>query len=256
LLLYKKALTDIQNKLSEIYRKFGDKVTFAELVKYNRLNNIELFVLSRIVFTTKETTSIITAAMKTSFQDSYMKTNEAIKSGFKIEIDFGQINPDIVKAALNNPLDRVKWKWKGRLKGHTEKAIQQINNEITQGIIQGKGYAKTAAAIKEKMNNLANNSLRITRTETHRVATEGRLLSFDRSERSFKKLGIKTRRVMYAVLDNRTREQSNQMHGQVADEEGYFTYPNEVRAKGPGLTGIPEYDINDREVVVVEIVQE
>jgi len=48
-------------------------------------------------------------------------------------------------------------------------------------------------------------------------------------------------------LDDRTRPQSAQVDGQLEDENGQFTYPGGVKVTVPGNSGVPAWDINDRE---------
>ena len=71
-------------------------------------------------------------------------------------------------------------------------------------------------------------------------------------QKSAKKLGIEVQKVIMAIRDSRTRDQSRTMNDQVADENGLFTYPNGVKGL-PGNTGIPEYDINDRETIILKM---
>ncbi|MBK7979268.1 MAG: hypothetical protein IPK06_04500 [Ignavibacteriae bacterium] len=144
-------------------------------------------------------------------------------------------------------------KWQKRGIGHHEAAIDQVKTEITQGLIQGKGYAKTAANITDKVNSLANNMTRIVRTESHRVQVLGNNTALDKSIQSGKNLGIEMVKAIRSIIDDRTREQSRIMDGQEADENGLFTYPNGVKGL-PGNTGVAEYDINDREVVIIKSV--
>jgi hypothetical protein len=51
------------------------------------------------------------------------------------------------------------------------------------------------------------------------------------------------------TLDNKTRNQSVQMDGQIADKDGNFIYPNGVVAPAH-RSGVAEYDINDRAVTI------
>jgi len=248
---YKEALKNVRYELSEMYRKYGDSAKYSEMAKYNRLTNLEKAIAEQIVGILGVCRKIVASAMKDVFELSFYNVEYSVNAAFNLKVNFAKLSPDLVKKALDNPLDRIKWQ--GRLKLHHEKAIRQINSEIAQGLIQGKGYAKTARAITERVNGLANNALRIVRTETHRVQTEGKLAGFDKAENILERKGYKVYRVLDSVIDSRTRPQSRSMDGQRADENGLFTYPNGVKARGPGLTGVPEYDINDRETVLMEV---
>ena len=247
------ALEDINKQISEMYLKYGNDVNITEMSKYNRLVNLETAIADRL----KDYLQLSKLQLSGVFKDVYIKTfnltETALNEAFDVKLGFGEVSDAKLKAALDNPLDRVKWKWKGRMNGHTSKAVQQVHSELVQGIIQGKGYKGTAASIKGKVKNLENNVMRITRTETHRIRNVARVEGLDQADKSFKRLGIEVERVLMSVMDGKTREQSAEMNGQVADEDGNFTYPDGTKCDTPGNTGIAEYDINDREIVIVRL---
>ena len=65
--------------------------------------------------------------------------------------------------------------------------------------------------------------------------------------------GVEARRMIVSVLDTRTRPQSGYVDGKFEDADGYFHYPGDVLVSIPGNSGRPEWDINDREAVVMSI---
>lgn len=247
---YRKSLTNTRNMLAEIFDKYGEKPTFAQLQKYGRLLNYEKQILEEMRSLTGVSLRKTENLMKDMFAESYYGTGYVLETSLGIKLGFNQINQNIVEAALDNPLDRVGWKF--RMKGSHEKAVQQIKSELTQSLIRGDSYTKTARNIKEKFDQLANNVLRIVRTENHRVQVAARVKGIERAEASADRLGIEMERVIVSVLDGRTRPQSRIMDGKVADENGLFTYPDGRKAL-PGQTGNPAWDINDRETVILRI---
>jgi len=247
---YQEVLDYIRKKLSDMYLRYGDDVDFSTMAKYNRLGMIEKEIQSEMLSIYKQTGRLINEALKSTFTLNFLGVGDSFEKVFSTGFDFMLPSRETILAALENPLDRVTWL--GRLKLHHEKALRQINSEIAQGLIQGRGYSKTARAVKNRVEGLTNNALRIVRTESHRVQTEGFLAGVKKSEGKIKKIGYKTIKVLISTLDDRTRLQSRIMHQQRADEDGMFTYPNGIKRPGPGMTGVPEYDINDREIVIVE----
>lgn len=255
----KKALDKIRLEIAMMYEKYGDDVTYSEMSKFNRLNNQRLVILKHIKEMTGSAVHELRDGLKKIFIDSYATTGIAINEALKIELDFAALNIDVIKAAVNNesirgiaiePLSKVKWT--GSFGEHASNAIGEIQSEIVQGLTRGRGYSKTAKTIKDRFDKLGNNVQRIVRTESHRVQVTGSNLSLDEAVRYSKKIGIPMVKVISSVLDSRTREQSSQMDGQMAGSDGLFRYPNGVRGL-PGNTGVPAYDINDREQVIIQI---
>lgn len=246
---YQKSLKRIRFQLSEIYRKHGDKVSFQEMAKFNRLEKLEASITKELTNLSGETISLLSPQLRTVVKESANVTLETVNSVLKTKIRFSGLNPELIKEAINNPYERVGWKF--RSKGHHARAIQQIKSEITQGLVQGNSYSQTAAEITDRVNGLANNVVRIVRTESHRVQVKAANTALDLTIKNAKKLGIQLVKVISSVLDSRTRPQSQSMHGQVAGSDGLFLYPNGVHAL-PGETGVPGWDINDREIVIVQ----
>lgn len=258
---YKSTLKNIYVKISDMYLKFGDNVDFSTMAKYNRLINLYNLITRELGEQFNISKTEINSFLKNSFVFEYKEVNKIFSKTLNIDFSFLTINKNVILLALENtdnkfsPLYFIKWQ--DSLKNAHKIAAKDIQNEIAQGLIQGKGYAKTAGAIKDRVEQLTNNVIRIVRTESHRIQTKARLKEFDEIQKSFKKLGIKSQRTLVSVLDQRTREQSREMDGQIADKNNMFTYPNlqgKVKAPGPGLTGVAKWDINDRETVILEII--
>lgn len=259
LLTYLEKLKNIKSILSNAYEKAGIHGPvkegelpgwhFAEMNKYGRLEKLEVEIAKEIREISGVSLDLLNSQFKTTYRNTAELTAEAINKGADVSIQFGKINNDEVLEALKNPYDRVGWDW--RSKGHHVNAINKVKSEITSGLIEGKGYAQTAANIKDRVNDLANNVVRIVRTESHRIQSKARNSVIDNSIKNGKSLGLSLVKVIIAVLDNKTRPQSEQMNGQMAGKDGLFRYPNGVRGL-PGQTGVAEYDINDRETVIVQ----
>jgi hypothetical protein len=91
-----------------------------------------------------------------------------------------------------------------------------------------------------------NNAERIIRTETHRTRSLGHYAA----SQDAKSQGARIRRQIVSVLDDRTRAQSAAVDGRYENEDGLFLYPGGVLVAVPGDSGVPGWDINDRESVI------
>lgn len=244
---YQSAYNDIDLEIARIYRKYGESVEYSDMLKLNKLKNLKSEIELRIKLLHGDTKSLINTHLKETFSETFYRTGYAMESGLQIQIGFGIIRDSVINNALKNPLLNVQWP--GRLNKHHKTAIKNINYEITQGFLHGRGYSKTTSLIKEKVNISFGKAQRIVRTESHRLSSDAKELGFLKAESAADYLGIKTSRKLLSVLDKRTREQSEDMDGQIADDNGLFEYPDGTKAT-PGNTGNPAYDINDRESVI------
>jgi hypothetical protein len=141
------------------------------------------------------------------------------------------------------------------LKTNQTKELLKIQNSITQGLLQGKGYIKLAEDIKNIIGTVAikngeitvsgamSNAMRIIRTESNRTMNAGHYAN----SKYLDSIGLDVKRRLVSVLDNRTRGQSARMDGQEVGVDEPFKYPGGVTAMYPGTTGVANYDINDRE---------
>jgi hypothetical protein len=128
--------------------------------------------------------------------------------------------------------------------------LQKIQSSITQGLIQGKSFAKTAKNVKGVLDTSASNAIRIVRTESMRNMNAGAFANHNQAVSQ----GLDMNRQILSVLDTRTRSQSQTVDTQIANEEGYFTYPGGLLVSFPGNSGVAGFDINDRETVI-EIIE-
>lgn len=241
---YKRALDDIRLKIAQMYEKYGDKVQYSDMSSYNRLLNLEKEIAVRIKALTKEGISTVTSGLKDVFTESYYYTGFSAESATLLKLGFGIVPDKVIQGSLVNPLDVENWTQ--RFGVNQTKFTNLIRSELTQGLLQGHGYSKVARKITERTNEAAYKARRIIRTESHRVYSAARQLGFDKVETAADNLGFKVRREWHSTLDERTRESHQSMDGQHPDENGFYKFPSGGKTSGPGLSGIPEEDINCR----------
>lgn len=240
---YKAALKEILSKISAMYQKFGDDVQYADLVTFNRLKNLQASINAEIKNVTLGNIKIIQNGLKEFYSESFYHTGYAIETGLGVNLNFGLLNPDVIRTSLLNPLDRIKWS--DRLKKHSQKYITQIRSELTRGLIQGEGYSKIANSIEEQTKINASKIIRIVRTEGHRVQNTARIASLNKSEAAAERLGIESSRVwIHSGNPREPRPDHIEMNNVPADDNGIFTLPDGTTTEGPGLSGKPEHDIN------------
>lgn len=241
---YRASLREIKRLILQMYEKYGSDVDYAQMVSYNRLTNLEQQIADEIKKLTNETIKTTTSTLKNIYSEQFYLTGFAFEQSLGRGLTFGLLNPDVIKASVLNPLDRIKWT--DRMKDHAQQFVKQIQTELTQGLIQGEGYGKIAKRIVDKTGINAGKVIRIVRTEGHRVQNASSLLAYEKTQTAADRLGLKTVKVWVATLDNRTRDSHGTMDGQEADKDGMFTFPGGAKTPAPGIQGPPEEVINCR----------
>lgn len=247
--LYRESLKNIQRQIALMYEKYGAKVELSELVAYNRLTNMEIWIKTELTKLGRLTGSEINQMLKGSFVKAYNYVGFVAETTFQRKLKFTQLSDVKIKAALINPMDRVS-AFK-RNADNVSLMYNRVKNSITQGIIEGKGYGNTASLVRETMNNSFYQAKRIVWTESHRVQNAGRIAGFDAIEDAAAQNGIKIARVWIATLDEKTRQSHRNMDQVRANQKTkkfrYVTMKGIViEVDAPGLIGIAEEDIHCR----------
>lgn len=260
---YKAVLVEIKKALANMYEKYGDQVTYADMMKYSRLQNIREEIIKQVKQLANNNISTTSSGLKEFFSESYYRTAYGMEATIGAKLGFGMLNPEVIAAAILNPVDRVKWEsYTAAIQTSAQKFTQQIIKELTRGLILGSGYAKMASALNDLTGISFNRMIRIIRTEGHRVQSAARIVAYSKSEAAAERLGISVTRVWVSTLDSRTRPTPQQRkymeaRGYVADHRWMdgreadtgtklFTLKSGATTEGPGLTGIAEEDINCR----------
>lgn len=248
---YGSALKDIKQLIADMFEKYGDQVTYKDMVAYQRLTNLELSIAKQIKTLTGKSRRTVEKAFRDIVTESFSATGTAISKSLEVTVGFGVMNEEVIKTAILNPMQRITWS--DALQENSAKYLSQIKTELSQGLIKGEGYAKIAKRLEKSTEMSANKTIRIVRTEGHRAQSVGRKLAVDKVEGAADRLGIKVKRVWVATSDDRTRDSHKAMDGKEAEDDGLFTLPSGVRTEGPGMSGIAEEDINCRCTVRVEV---
>lgn len=116
-----------------------------------------------------------------------------------------------------------------------------IRAEISRGIATADSYEHIARNISNRTNQSFNKTMRIVRTEGHRIQIEA---AYEQQQKA-KKAGADIVKQWDATLDGRTRPTHRKLDGQIRDIDDYFEV-NGHKAKYPSGFGRPEEDINCR----------
>jgi len=266
---YKTAMQNIDRQLRNVYLKILDDVPAEEyynyMTKYNRLENLLEATKLEYMKAARKAGGKIEESSKLAISNLYYRQQYAVNWATDA-MAFVALNPKVIEVSVYGT--PVTWGKLAETYGAIEDYLPQsgtllnelitkrrpqvladIESTIRQGLIQGTGYKKTARGIRDIMGTSMSNAERIVRTESHRNMTAGNYAM----KKAAQSEGVDARRMIVSTLDTRTRPQSAQVDGRMEDENGLFLYPNGERYKIPGNTGVPKYDINDRESVIMTV---
>jgi len=238
--VYQESLENVKYKLNNLYSKH-DKLTYADVLQYNRMQKIEHDLISEINALGGKAKRITRATLKEGFEHSYYFTGFAVENHTGINMGFTKLPVDTIEAALEDPYD-----WPIRTTTNGKLLKQRLKDTVVRSLIQGYSYGKMVTHLTQSMNIGLKSARKLLRTEVHRAQVKGRLVAIEKTEEATKLLKVKTIRTWRSTKDDRTRDSHKSMQGKPANKKGLFTLPSGAKARGPGLSGIAEEDINCR----------
>lgn len=241
---YRKALDDIRLKLSGLYEKYAKdgKLTYADMTRFNRLQKLDKDLVKILGPTSRRSTQLIEKLAEVNYNEAFFHTAWAVDQAIGVNVKWGLLNPESVKAAVENPLRKIA---EERLKVN---GITKIRSAVTQGLIQGTSYPKMSRMIKDAINGTLKDAVRIVRTEGQRASVIGSQAGFD----SASDRGVEVKQIWDATLDGDTRPEHGALDGMEKQEQGWHV-PGIGWIQGPMQSGVASFDINCRCTVRGEI---
>lgn len=263
----KTALDDSRRKLRKLYDKL-DSVKpedyYVTAVKYNRLSKLEDDLIKAYKAAARKSGTAIKNASELAISNSYYRQQFAATLGVStledVNMIFTTLPEEVVKTSVYGTATKFNEKF-GKPNDYVAKSgtlleavldknrqadVDKIRTAVTQALTNGEGYQKASGRIKKVLDTTATNAERIMRTEGHRNQLSGQYAMTQQAREQ----GVNMVRQIVSVLDSRTRPQSAQVDGLKENEDGVFIYPGGVPVRVPGNSGVPGWDINDREAVI------
>ena len=117
-----------------------------------------------------------------------------------------------------------------------------VLQEISRGIAQGLSYQEMARNLKNVTNVDYNKTLRIAKTEGHRIQQEA---TYNVQKKAIEK-GADVVKQWDSTLDGKTRPTHRMLDGQIVGVDEYFTSESGYKALYPGGFGVASEDCNCR----------
>ena len=267
---YAQAIKDLEDQVNVVYGKFlaGIKPEdyYNELLKRGRLEALLSNAQKSYSEAATKAGRLQINASRVSITNNYYRQQFALNFGVSAD-QFVPISDDIVRIAVAGTpkaWEEINARTRARLErtfgnldnyqpkygtltevlsNNRTRDIGRIRQAINQGIIQGQTGAQVGRNLRRILNTTQSAAERIWRTETHRNRSLGDWANWNQAVNN----GIEVCREIVSVLDNRTRAQSADVDGDRDCDGRGFLYPDGNRYEVPGNTGVPAYDINDRE---------
>lgn len=147
------------------------------------------------------------AAMRGIYRDSYYQTAYELQKGFSTGFDVQQIDNARLDRLLAKPWAADGQNFSQRLWADKDKLINNLQNELVQGLVRGDAQLKIVQRLAHKMNSSLSNAGRLIATESAYFASLG-------EKDSMKELGVEQYEIL-ATLDRRTSEICRSMDGKV-----------------------------------------
>lgn len=237
---YGASLKTVKAQVLAIYEKYSSAgvLTYAEMTKYNRLNNLFKSITIEIGKISGKTQSGINTLAADAYEESFFRMGYAIETGASevagaaINLGFGGLQPSVIKAAIENPMRYIAFD------GLKNSMLIKARSTITQGLIQGLSYFDMAKQIQSDFEGRASSAIRIARTEAGRAQSLGNVAAIDAAVEG----GAEGRKFWIATMDGRTRDSHAHMDGKNADEDGMFRLAG-IKVPGPMADGLPAGEI-------------
>lgn len=261
--IYKGLLQELNSFLADIYITYSedDMLNYAMLTKAGvdarfleeveqRINGISPQVASQISDTVAQTYEACYDGMVNAVNKA-AGNRELLKSAFA---EVKAATPDVIKAAVNNPVSGLTLN--DTLEKHRKDIIYDIKRNIGVGLTNGDRYTTMAKRISESLDGDYKKSIRIVRTETHRVRESGFNDAATELNNALKNgtSGYVMAKTWHTMQDNRVRPARQKrtkynhikMDGVTIPIDDLFELPSGATCKAPSQTGVAGEDINCR----------
>lgn len=235
---YAKALDDINAKLRDLMARTDTENLQSIIYQVDYQKALKAQISGILDVLNGEQFTSISDYLKTAYEDGFIGTMYDLQ-GQGIPLIF-PIDQEQVTRAIQHDTKLSK-KLYSKLGEDVKVLKKRIQTEISRGIASAQPYAQIARNIANQSNIGINKSIRIARTEGHRISEEA---AYD-AQKKAKQTGADVVKQWDATLDKRTRPHHVQLDGQVREIDEPFEVAGRT-AMYPGGFGIPSEDIHCR----------
>lgn len=231
---YTTALADIKKNIRELQ---ANPLTQSKAYQLEYQKQLETMVSGVLDTLQGNNFTSIAEYLQNSYTNSYIG-NLYDMHGQGVPLILPMNENQVVKAVQKTGDD---FKLSEKLGGNTKELKKQVKSELQRGLASALPYETMARSISDYGQADLNRSMRIARTEGHRIQTEAKLDCMNNA----KKNGADIVKQWDSTLDGRTRPEHKQLDGQIREIDENFEV-DRYSAQGPGGFGDPYMDCNCR----------
>lgn len=283
--LYKRLIKDLQSHLGTVYAKYSDEngvLTYARLHKDALDARLLQEVASKMNDVTQAEKRLITELVEQTYSNVYSGMVQAVDKAVDekdLVTTFAQVQsakPQALRAAVNNPVHGLTLS--AQLEKNRANIIYGIQQAVGIGLSVGDRYDTMAKRVQKTLigddgaGGSYAKSIRIVRTEAHRVREQGNQDAAKELNNRLEPEGFEMVKTWHTMKDERVRPNVSRknkkgwkysigngkynhvkMEGQSVLVNEPFTLPSGATAMSPGMSGIAGEDINCRCFVSYEV---
>lgn len=240
--IYEQALNDIDNRIAALLAR-QDKENLKTIiyqVDYQRALKKQISAILDDLDTRQFST--ISEYLTKCYENGFIGTLYDLQ-GQGIPLIFPIDQEQVVRAlTVDSKLSKRLYTSLGE---DVEELKKAIRSELSRGISTSLSYADIARNIKNRASIGFNRSMRIVRTEGHRVSQAA---TYDAQQKA-KEAGADIVKQWDSTLDSRTRKMHVELDGQIRELDEMFEV-GIFKARYPSDFGVPSMDINCRCVLL------
>jgi len=239
---YALLLNDIRKELAKLYEKYevDGKLTFAEMAKYDRLKKFLDYMNWLLGAVYRDLKKVVYNILGESYLDGYYLTAWAVETDTLSRLNYSAVPASTIAAMIENPISGLTLSQ--RLEKNRAGIIYTIQQEVTQGLVNGESYKKMAKRLKSALEGDTVKAMRIVRTEAHRVVESSK---HDAAEHAHKN-GVIMMKEWNSMQDQRVRDRHKRLDGQKVPVDQDFKL-GPVIGKAPGqMSGGAAMNVNCR----------
>ena len=283
--LYKRLIKDLQSHLGTVYAKYSDEngvLTYARLHKDALDARLLQEVASKMNDVTQAEKRLITELVEQTYSNVYSGMVQAVDKAVDekdLVTTFAQVQsakPQALRAAVNNPVHGLTLS--AQLEKNRANIIYGIQQAVGIGLSVGDRYDTMAKRVQKTLigddgaGGSYAKSIRIVRTEAHRVREQGNQDAAKELNNRLEPEGFVMVKTWHTMKDERVRPNVSRktkkgwkysigngkynhvkMEGQSVPVNEPFTLPSGATAMSPGMSGVAGEDINCRCFVSYEV---
>ena len=211
--IYKEVASEVKQEIAK-YEEMG-ALTMEEMQKFNRLKALHNHIDVSLTQATRNNKSIIETGLTELYNEGYSFTQYTLEKGAEMTVGYIPLDPRVAQKTIMNDISGLDWI--ERLDLNRAKTLAGLKQDLAAGLINGEGYGAIASRMTERLGTDQANTMRIARTEGHRVREE----SAQDAREDLAELGLIVKKQWMATLDGSTRDEHRMLDGETVgiDEE-------------------------------------